>query len=66
MCAAVPGFDFQESRECLVAGQLAWRFHPEVSYGSCMQVAYTLALQYLDRDYFKPRVCTISAHGPVG
>ena len=34
--------------------------------GPCTQVAYTVAPKYLYRDYFKAKVCTIWAHGPLG
>ena len=35
--------------------------------GPCTQVVYTLALKYLDRDYFKAKVYLLFGyHGPLG
>ena len=34
--------------------------------GPCTQIVYTLALNYLHRDYIKAKVYTIWVHGPLG
>ena len=34
--------------------------------GPCIQIVYTLALEYLYRGYIKAKVHTIWAHGPLG
>ena len=34
--------------------------------GPCTQIVYALAPKYLYRDYFKAKVYTVWAHGPLG
>ena len=34
--------------------------------GPCTQIVDTLALKYLNRDYFKAKVYTTWVHGPLG
>ena len=33
--------------------------------GPCTQIVYTLAQEYLEREYFKAKVYTIWVHGPL-
>ena len=39
---------------------------PKSPKGPCTQTVYTLAPKYLNRDYFKAKVYTISLHGTLG
>ena len=44
-----------------------WKVGVEINRkGPCTQIVKTLALKYLFRDYFKAKVYTIWAHGPLG